>query len=77
MDDMIQDALGKGFISFEQTWMTRAIEAHNPRLTVYLANSAPILRAFPDIANQHRPVNYEALGPAGLHLIAPIDFEVS
>lgn len=44
MEDLIQDALSRGLISFEHTdWLQRAIEQKAHRLTIALAHSKKLL----------------------------------
>ncbi len=39
LDGLFDEMRSKGFLSFESTWIQRATEQKNPRLTVFLAYS--------------------------------------
>ncbi len=39
MNNLFDDMLKRGLISCSNSWIERVVEAKNPKLTVYLANS--------------------------------------
>ncbi len=42
MEELYRDMLNKGLVKVGYSWLERAVDQHNPRVTLELANTYPV-----------------------------------